>query len=197
VSFVLTQAIFMGRAKRSVKRITSSASEVSTSMGSPGKTRGHPQTFAVSGAQREDQGKARSTGDSVLTGAAVSRPIAMLSGTIKASSRRSGAFVSVCLLDGFLLRYNESRHMNPSNSRGVLMEAAQFERSLRAFQRQTPFRPFTVALVNGDRFQVDHPEALVLRGGAAVFIDAGGVPTLFDHTSVSQLVGEPLGQPTA
>ncbi len=65
------------------------------------------------------------------------------------------------------------------------------------FQRRTPFRPFTVALVNGDRFQVDHPEALVLRGGVAVFITADGVPTLFDRESVSQLVGEPLGQPTA
>ncbi len=77
------------------------------------------------------------------------------------------------------------------------MDAGQFERSLRAFQRVSPFRPFTVALVNGDRFQVDHPEALVLRDGVAVFIAAGGVPTLFDHTSVSQLVGEPLGRPTA
>jgi hypothetical protein len=79
----------------------------------------------------------------------------------------------------------------------MLMEAGQFERSLQAFQRRAPYRPFTVALVNGDRFQVDHPEALVLRDGVAVFIAAGGVPTLFDHTSVRQLVGEPLGQPTA
>jgi hypothetical protein len=31
------------------------------------------------------------------------------------------------------------------------MEAGDFERSLRAFQRRTPFRTFTVALVNGDR----------------------------------------------
>jgi hypothetical protein len=77
------------------------------------------------------------------------------------------------------------------------MESGQFERSLRAFQRRAPFRSFTVALVNGDRFQVDHPEALVVRDGVAVFIAAGGVPTLFDHTSVSQLVGEPLGQPTS
>ncbi len=77
------------------------------------------------------------------------------------------------------------------------MEAGQFERSLRAFQRRSPFRPFTVALVNGDRFQVDHPEALVSRDGVAVFIAAGGVPTLFDHSSVSQFVGEPIGQPSA
>jgi hypothetical protein len=77
----------------------------------------------------------------------------------------------------------------------VIVEHGQFERSLRAFQRRTPFRAFTVALVNGDRFQVDHPEALILRDGVAVFIAAGGVPMLFDHSSVSQLVGEPLGQP--
>jgi hypothetical protein len=72
------------------------------------------------------------------------------------------------------------------------MDIQHFERSLRTFQRRTPFRPYTVALINGDRFQVDHPEALVLRDGVAVFIAAGGVPTLFDHESVSELGGEPL-----
>jgi hypothetical protein len=65
------------------------------------------------------------------------------------------------------------------------MDVEQFERSLRAFQRRAPFQSFTVALVNGDRFQVDHPEALIVRGGVAVFITAGGVPTLFDHRSIS------------
>ena len=69
------------------------------------------------------------------------------------------------------------------------MDTGNFERSLRAFQRRRPFQPFTVALVNGDVFQVDHPEALVIRAGIAVFIDEGGVPTLFDHESVSQMVG--------
>jgi hypothetical protein len=77
------------------------------------------------------------------------------------------------------------------------MERENFERSLRAFQRRTPFRPFTVALVNGDRFQVDHPEALVIRGGIAVFITADGTPWLFDHEGLNQFVGEELDQPTA
>jgi hypothetical protein len=72
------------------------------------------------------------------------------------------------------------------------MTIEHFERTLRALQRRTPFRPFTVALVNGDRFQVDHPEALVLRDGVAVFVAPGGVPTLFDHESVSELIGESL-----
>jgi hypothetical protein len=69
------------------------------------------------------------------------------------------------------------------------MDPGNFERSLRAFQRRTPFRVFTVSLVNGDRFQVDHPEALVLRDGVAVFVAAGGIPTLFDHENVSELIG--------
>ena len=66
------------------------------------------------------------------------------------------------------------------------MDTEHFERILRAYQRRTPFRPFTVALVNGDRFQVDHPEALALRDGVAVLIAADGLPTLFDHKSMSQ-----------
>ena len=77
------------------------------------------------------------------------------------------------------------------------MDPAPFDRSLRAFQRRTPFRAFVVALVNGDRIQVDRPEPLVIRDGVAVFIAVGGVPTLFDHESISHLVGEPLGQAAA
>jgi hypothetical protein len=44
---------------------------------------------------------------------------------------------------------------------------------------------------------VDHPEALVLRSGTAVFISADGVPTLFDHESVRRLVGESSGPDNA
>jgi hypothetical protein len=73
------------------------------------------------------------------------------------------------------------------------MDRRSFERSLRAFQARKPYRSFTVALVNGDRVQVDHPEALVVRDGLAVFVAAGGVPTLFDHESVSQFIGEVAG----
>ncbi|MEX0702779.1 MAG: hypothetical protein WD069_11855 [Planctomycetales bacterium] len=71
------------------------------------------------------------------------------------------------------------------------MTRTNFERTLRAFQRRTPFRPFSVALVNGDRVQVDHPEALVLRSGVAVFISAAGAPTIFDHEGVSELLDDP------
>jgi hypothetical protein len=74
------------------------------------------------------------------------------------------------------------------------MEADNFDRTLSTFKRRSPFRPFTVALVNGDRFEVDHPDALVVRDGVAVYIGAGGVPVLFDHEGVSQFVGDLMGE---
>jgi hypothetical protein len=68
------------------------------------------------------------------------------------------------------------------------MQATAFDRTLRRFQQQAPIRSFVVAMVNGDRVQVDHPEALVYRGGVAVFLAADGTPTIFDHESVSEFV---------
>lgn len=72
--------------------------------------------------------------------------------------------------------------------------ADNFDRTLRAFQRRAPFQPFTVELVSGTRIQVDHPEALVFRDGVAVFVARGGVPTIFDHEGVSQMIAEPVQQ---
>jgi hypothetical protein len=71
----------------------------------------------------------------------------------------------------------------------LIMTSDDFDRSLRALQRRRPFHTFTVELVSGDRFQVDHPEALIVRAGVAVFVARDGTPTLFDHESVSQIIG--------
>lgn len=68
------------------------------------------------------------------------------------------------------------------------MQSGHFDRTLRSFQKRTPFKPFVVALVNGDRVDVDHPEALVVRGGMAVFVAQDGTPTLFDHEGVSEFI---------
>jgi len=70
------------------------------------------------------------------------------------------------------------------------MAPQSFENALKALQQRKPFRPFTVELVSGDRFEVDFPNALVIRDGVAVFIGPGGVPVLFDLEGVSQLIGE-------
>jgi len=70
------------------------------------------------------------------------------------------------------------------------MEAANFDNTLIALRRRVPYRPFTVTLINGDRFEVDHPEALVVREGVAVFIGPGGIPVLFDHEGVNSFNGD-------
>jgi len=67
------------------------------------------------------------------------------------------------------------------------MTAGDFERTIRAFQKRVRFRSFMVELASGTRIKVDHPEALVFRGGVAVYLSAAGVPTLFDHESVTQV----------
>jgi hypothetical protein len=69
-----------------------------------------------------------------------------------------------------------------------------FDSTIRTFKQRTPFRPFTVALVNGDRLEVDHPEAILVRDGVGLFLGPGGVPVVFDHEGVSQVVGDLAGR---
>jgi hypothetical protein len=68
------------------------------------------------------------------------------------------------------------------------MTVDHFQTTIRAFQRRTPFQSYIVELVSGDRITVDHPEALVVRGGVGVFVNASGAPTIFDHEGVSQVI---------
>jgi hypothetical protein len=70
------------------------------------------------------------------------------------------------------------------------MVAERFQTTIRAFLRRTPFKPYVVELVSGDRVRVDHPEALVVRGGVAVFVSAAGAPVIFDHEGVSQIFAD-------
>ena len=71
------------------------------------------------------------------------------------------------------------------------MEPENFERSLRSFVRRRPFESFQIRFVDGESITIDHPEAVVFRGGVAVYISARGEPTLFDHRSVSTLNNVP------
>jgi hypothetical protein len=70
------------------------------------------------------------------------------------------------------------------------MQPAHFDETLEAFRKRAAFRPFTVALVNGDRFEVDHADAIVVRDGVAIFVAPGGTPVVFDHEGVSQIKGD-------
>lgn len=68
------------------------------------------------------------------------------------------------------------------------MKPQTFERALQAHQKRRPFHGYTIELVSGDRFRVDHPEALIARAGTAVFIKASGELIIFDHESVAQII---------
>ncbi len=71
------------------------------------------------------------------------------------------------------------------------MTPENFDHVLEALSQRSPFRVFPVELHGGRRFEVDHPRALVVRDGVAVFIAPGGIPVWFDHESVNQIVGAP------
>ncbi len=73
------------------------------------------------------------------------------------------------------------------------MTAENFASVLEGLRRLQPFRMFTVELHGGRRFEVDHPAALVVRDGVAVFLAPGGVPIWFDHESVNQIIGAAAG----
>ena len=73
------------------------------------------------------------------------------------------------------------------------MTTENFDHVLEALRELCPFRVFTVELNGGKKFEVDHPGALVVRDGVAVFLAPGGIPVWFDHESVNQIIGVPAG----
>lgn len=75
------------------------------------------------------------------------------------------------------------------------MTAGHFDELLVALRGRSPFQPFTVELVDGHRFEVDHRDALIVRDGVAVFLRPGGIPVWFDHESVTQIVGDIIDAP--
>lgn len=74
------------------------------------------------------------------------------------------------------------------------MDRETFTETIRALRNRVPFRPFTVALVNGDRYVVDRPEVLALGQGIVILVAPGDVPVFFDHEGVSQVIGDLSGR---
>ena len=69
--------------------------------------------------------------------------------------------------------------------------------TIAAFQRQSPFHPFTLAMNDGSRLEVDHPNAIVYRTGTGVFVGPGGVPHLFNSEGVNRVIGDLAGERAA
>ena len=74
------------------------------------------------------------------------------------------------------------------------MDRRRFESTIRVFRDRRPFRPFTIAMVNRDRLEIDHPDALLVRDGVGLFAGPGGVPAVFDYEGVTQMIGDLSGQ---
>jgi hypothetical protein len=74
------------------------------------------------------------------------------------------------------------------------MDRETFTETIRAFRNRTPFRPFTVITVNGNRYEVDYPDALAVRDGLAIFVGPGRVPVFFDNEGVSEVIGDLAGR---
>jgi hypothetical protein len=70
------------------------------------------------------------------------------------------------------------------------MDRETFDQTIRTFQQRRPFRPFTISLVNGERLEIDHPEAVLIREGTGAFLGPGGVPAIFDFEGVAQVFGD-------
>jgi hypothetical protein len=70
------------------------------------------------------------------------------------------------------------------------MTSEHFEQIFDILRDRLPFQPFTVELVGGHRFEIDHPRAMVVRDGVAVYLRPGGFPVWFDHDSVVQVVSD-------
>jgi hypothetical protein len=74
------------------------------------------------------------------------------------------------------------------------MDRETFTETMLAFKRRTPFRPFTVVTVSGNRHEVDHADALAVNDGLALFAGPGGVPVIFDYDGVSEVIGDLSGR---
>ena len=74
------------------------------------------------------------------------------------------------------------------------MDRDVFTGTIQAFKRRKPFRPFTVVTMSGERQEVDHQDAIVVRDGMAMFAAPGGIPVIFDHESVDQVIGDLSGR---
>lgn len=72
------------------------------------------------------------------------------------------------------------------------MTAEHFDVIVRLLLERKPFRIFSLELQRGERFEIDHPEALVLIEEVALFVSPGGFRIWFDHENVNRIIEAPM-----
>lgn len=71
------------------------------------------------------------------------------------------------------------------------MTAEFFQATLEVMLLRRPFKPITIELHGGTRFEIDTSLATTLRDGKAIFLSPGSVPIYFDNESVSNIIDSP------
>ena len=74
------------------------------------------------------------------------------------------------------------------------MDRDSFTETIIALMNRRPFRPFTIVTMSGNRYEVDHPTALAVREGMALFAGPGRIPIFFDNEGVSEVIGDLAGR---
>jgi hypothetical protein len=83
------------------------------------------------------------------------------------------------------------RHCPSRAGKENTMTVELFQKTLEAYMSHQPFRAFTIELNTGRRYEIDHPRAAAFQEGAALIFAPGGVPVIFDHESVNQIINSP------
>jgi hypothetical protein len=68
------------------------------------------------------------------------------------------------------------------------MTQKDFQKVLTAFCKRSPFRPFTLELLNGSRVEVNHPEALRQQGDLLIYKSTSGIQSVFGYESVIRFI---------
>ncbi len=75
------------------------------------------------------------------------------------------------------------------------MRADEFDITVTTLAERRPYRPFTIVLMNGARYQIDYPLAITVREGFAMHLAPGKIPIFIDHDAVSQMIGDFVPSP--
>jgi hypothetical protein len=71
------------------------------------------------------------------------------------------------------------------------MQTEALVTALRELTLAVPFKPFVVELTNGQTWLIDHPEAIRVENGVAIYVESGksstSVTFLFDGHSVFRI----------
>ena len=74
------------------------------------------------------------------------------------------------------------------------MDNDSLDALVRRYCEATPFQPFTITLISGEKIEIDHPRAIITRDGLAVIIGPGGSPSWFKANTVARAYGGLAGE---